>query len=74
MTRTLAWCAVLLAALAACSKPQPPEKERRPEPQAAQHTELRDAIQAPIEQARNVERNVQQAADAQRAAIEAAGG
>ena len=70
MTRTLAWCAVLLA-LAACSKPQPPEKERPVEPQAAQ---LRDAIQAPIEQASHVEADVQQAADAQRAAIEAAGG
>ena len=44
------------------------------EPQAAQHTELRDAIQAPIEKARNVEVDVQKAADDQRAAIEAAGG
>lgn len=71
MMRTLACCVVLLAALAACSKPQPPEKERPVEPQAAQHTELRDAIQAPLEQARNVGADVQKAADAQRAAIEA---
>ena len=71
MKRTLACCAVLLAALAACSKPQPPEKERPPVPQAAQHTELRDAIQAPLDKARNVEADMQKAADAQRAAIEA---
>lgn len=71
MKRTLACCVVLLAALAACSKPQPPEKERPPVPQAAQHTELRDAIQAPLDKARNVEADMQKAADAQRAAIEA---
>jgi hypothetical protein len=71
MIRTLAWCAVLLVALAACSKPQPPEKERPPEPQAARHTEMRDAIQAPIDKARNVEADMQKAADAQRAAIDA---
>ena len=44
------------------------------EPQAAQHAQLREAIQAPIEKAEAVEADVQQAADAQRAAIEAAGG
>jgi hypothetical protein len=66
-------CGVLLVALcvAACSKPQPPEKEQPPEPQA---TELRDAIQAPIEKAQGVEAEVQEAAEAQREAIEAAGG
>jgi len=71
MKRTLACCAVLLAALSACSKPRPPDKERPVEPQAAQHTQLREAIQAPIKQARNVEADMQKAADAQRAAIEA---
>lgn len=71
MMRTLACCAVLLAALAACSKPQPPEKERPVEPQAAQHTQLRDAIRAPIDQAKHVEADVQKAADDQRAAIDA---
>lgn len=69
--RTLACCAVLLVTLAACSKPRPPDKERPPEPQAARHTELRDAIQAPIDKARNVEADVQKAADDQRAAIDA---
>ena len=71
MMRTLACGAVLLVALAACSKPRPPDKERPPEPQVAQHTELRDAIQAPLDKARHVEADMQKAADAQRAAIDA---
>lgn len=70
MLRTFACCA-LLAALVACSKPKPPEKERPVEPQAAPHTQLRDAIQAPIDRAKNVEADLQKAADDQRAAIEA---
>lgn len=69
--RTLVCCAVLLAALAACSKPQPPEKERPVDPQAAQNTEMRDAIKAPIDKAKNVEADMQKAADEQRAAIDA---
>jgi len=72
-------CGALLALaasmLTACSKPQPPEKERPPEPQASeQHTELRDAIQAPLDKAKGVEDEVQKAADEQRAAIDAATG
>ncbi len=65
---------MILAALAvpllcaACSKPEPPEKERPPEPQA---TELRDAIQQPIDRARAVDAQVQDAAAQQRAAIDA---
>ena len=57
-----------MALVAGCSKPKPPEKDRPVEPQA---TQLRDAIQAPIEKARQVEGDVQEAADQQRAAIEA---
>lgn len=63
--------------LVACSRPEPPEKERPPEPQARtaeRHTELRDAIQAPQDKARAVEGAVDDAAKAQRDAIEAAGG
>ena len=68
-------CIALVSA--ACSRPGPPEKERPPEPQAsapARHTELRDAIQAPQDKARAVEGAVDDAAKAQRKAIEAAGG
>lgn len=63
--------------LCACSRPEVPDKERPPEPQAAapaHHTELRDAIQAPQDKARAVEGAVEDAAKAQRDAIEAAGG
>ncbi len=67
-----AFCGAALLALAAC-KPAPPDPERPPEPQA-RHTELRDAIQAPLDKARAVEDEVQEAAEAQRAAIEASGG
>ena len=65
--------AIAFSALAACNKPEPPPTERPPEPQA-QHTELRDAIQKPIDQAKAVEKTVQDAADQQKAEIEAAGG
>ena len=73
--------ALLALALGGC-KPEPPEKEQPPEPQAAtpaaeqsdRHTELRDAIQAPIERAEQVEVDVEKAAEAQHAAIEAATG
>jgi len=67
----------LLLACAACSKPEPPKKEQPPEPQAqAQtpvetHTELRDAIQAPIDRAKAVEPEVLDAAKKQRDDIDA---
>ncbi|MEI2453396.1 hypothetical protein [Lysobacter firmicutimachus] len=60
-----------LGALAGCTKPQPPDKERPVEPQA---TQLRDAIQQPIDQAKSSEDAVDQGAQRQRDAIEAAGG
>lgn len=72
---TAAWAGALvgLAVVAGCT-PEPPEKERPPEPQAAQHTQLRDAIQAPLDRARQVEVDTQEAAQAQREAIDAATG
>jgi hypothetical protein len=76
---SIAIAALLPLALAGC-KPEPPEKEQPPEPQAAapqasdRHTELRDAIRKPIERAEQVEVDVEKAAEAQRAAIEAATG
>jgi hypothetical protein len=63
--------------LCACSKPQPPEKERPPEPQAEAQanqpraTQLRDAIQAPIDKAKAVEQTTLDAAEKQRAEIDA---
>jgi hypothetical protein len=83
MLRSLTACALpalLVIALGACSKPEPPDTERPPEPQAAEqpaaergprHTQLRDAIQAPIDKARSVERTTLDAADRQRAEIDA---
>jgi hypothetical protein len=89
MTRTLA-AALCVLALAACSKPEPPDKDRPPEPTAdataataAQDatwdaskrekpaTELRDAIQAPINKAKAVEGTVLEQGEQQRADIEA---
>ena len=72
---TAIWAGALvaLALLAGCT-PQPPEKERPPEPQAAQHTQLRDAFKAPLDRARQVEVDTQKAAEAQREAIDAATG
>lgn len=64
-------CAALCCALAACSKPQPPEKERPVDPKA---TQMRDAIQQPIEKAKAVEGTVDQGAQQTRNAIDAAGG
>jgi|SoimicmetaTmtHAB_FD_contig_111_24104_length_742_multi_2_in_0_out_0_2 PBP1b-binding outer membrane lipoprotein LpoB len=67
---------LLLLGCAACSKPEPPKKEQPPEPQAqaAQHTELRDAIQKPIERANAVEGQVLDAAKQQQDAIDAQAG
>ena len=56
----------LCLALSAC-KPEPPK------PQAtAEATELRDAIQEPIDKAKAVEDTVQEAADKQQAEMDAA--
>ena len=59
--------------LGAC-KPEPPPTDEPPEPKAvaAENTELRDAIQKPIDQAKAVEGTVQEAADKNDAAIDAA--
>jgi hypothetical protein len=71
--KSIALACTLLVALGACGKPQPPDKEQPPEPQA-QRSELRDAVQQPIERARQADADVQKAAEAQRAAIDAATG
>ncbi|MGH8027129.1 MAG: hypothetical protein ACREO0_10425 [Pseudoxanthomonas sp.] len=65
--------ALSLTGLAAC-KPEPPPTDEPPEPKAVavENTELRDAIQKPIDQAKAVEGTVQDAADQRNAEIEAA--
>lgn len=60
----------LLLGLAAC-KPQPPETERRPDPQA---TALRDAMSKDLEQAKAAAAATEDAAKAQKAALDAAEG
>ena len=69
----IALIAFALTGLAAC-KPERPPTDEPPEPKAvaADNTELRDAIQKPIDQAKAVEGAVQEAADKQRAEIDAA--
>ena len=69
----IALIAVALMGLGAC-KPEPPPTDEPPKPKAmaADSTELRDAIQEPIDKAKAVEDTVQEAADQQRAAIDAA--
>lgn len=72
--RLIATPALLLVAsllLAACSKPEPPPTDQQPEPQAAQDSDLHDAIQRPINKAKAVETQVLDSAQQQRADIEA---
>ena len=75
--RVLALAGLLLAGVA-CTKPEPPDKEQPPEPQAAvidaDATGLRDAIREPIERAEAVEGAVLEAAEKQQDAIDAATG
>ena len=69
---------MLTLALAGCSAPTPPPTDQPPDPQAgAQHardTQLRDAIQRPIDKAKGVEDTTLKAADDQKQQIEDAGG
>jgi hypothetical protein len=72
MTLRIAFAASAITFSAvACTRPPDPPTDAPPEPQA---TGLRDAIQAPIDKARAVEDSLQDAADRQRAEIDAAGG
>lgn len=77
LTMRTSFLAALFAALAACSDPLPPPKpepdDKPIEPQTGQ-TGLRDAIQAPIEKAQDVQTQVLDAAGQQRAAIDDEGG
>ena len=64
---------LLALGLARCP-PTPPPTDEPPQPQAIaapEAAELRDAIQQPIDQAKAVENNVQEAADQQASKIDA---
>lgn len=64
---------VALLVCAGCSRPQPAETDPPPEPRTAQQaTELRDAIQQPLDQAKAVKQATEGAGQAQRAAIDTA--
>jgi hypothetical protein len=71
-------CALLACALLAGCSPEPPEKERPPEPQAAQAPATTDttaaASQDPIERARAVQDTLDEADQRQREAIDDSGG
>ncbi len=60
-----------LPLLAACGKPKPPETERRPEPQVAA---IQQAIAQPLEQAKAAAAATEEAAKAEKAALDAAAG
>lgn len=68
----------LTCAAAGCSAPEPPPTDQPPDPQAAaqqaRDTQLRDAIQRPIDKAKGVEDTTLKAADEQKQQIEDQGG
>lgn len=72
-TILLSSCATMLL-LAACSRPPVPEPDQPPEPRAAGHTAASRALHEPLDKAKAVEDATLKAAEAQRQAIEAAGG
>ena len=75
--RSISLLAIALAT-AGCSAPKPPPTQDPPVPQAAAqpeaNTEMRDAIQRPIQKAQGVEDATLKAAADQRKQIEDAGG
>lgn len=68
-----------LVGVAGCSKPKMPDHDNPPDPQTsaagvAAPTQLRDAVQKPIDKAEAAQASVDAAAEAQRNAIDAATG
>lgn len=57
--------------LSACSAPKPPDEERRPEPQARPTSAIVQTANAYKDRARSVEADSLEAADRQRAEIDA---
>jgi hypothetical protein len=82
MRRTVLFMLPLLTCLvgpAGCSKPKLPDHDNPPEPQTsaaevAPPTQLREAMQKPIDKAEAAQASVDAAAEAQRSAIDAATG
>ncbi|MCR6663191.1 MAG: hypothetical protein NVV60_08600 [Luteimonas sp.] len=68
MHRIRMFAIAAVACCAACTPTGDPPERKPPEPQA---TQMRDAIQAPIERAKAVKDTMQQADEAQRSRIEA---
>ena len=71
MRRTLPCLPLLLVSLAGCVQSGAPPAPAEP---PARATELRDAVQAPLDKARAVEQTLQEDADNTRKAVEDAGG
>lgn len=72
MRRILLPAVLLPLLLCACDKPKPPPTDAPPAPTtSARDTQLRDAIQQPIDRAKAVEAQLQDAAARQQAAIDA---
>ncbi len=65
---------ILLSLTACMATPEPAASTTGQTPEKESNTEMRDAIQAPIEKAKKVEDQVLDGADKQKAEIEAAGG
>ena len=65
---------LILLCLTACMAAPEPAAITEPAPEKQANTEMRDAIQAPIEKAKQVEDQVLEGAEKQKAEIEAAGG
>ena len=65
---------LLVLSVASCSRPEPPPTDQPPEPQAqaqVPQAELTKAIKRPIDKAQAVEQTVLDAAEKQRAEIDA---
>lgn len=71
---TIIFVIIACLLLAACNMAPPPERQSEAARKAAEHHELRDAINRPIDKAKAVNDETLKAAEQQRQAIEDAGG
>ena len=66
------WLALVVVSLAACGdRPQDDPPAPQAGPSTTQSTELRDAVQQPLERAEDVQRTLDERADQMRATMEA---